>query len=379
MVNKWASWCGPCRFEFPFFQQVAAKRGDEIAFLGVDANDSNDAAETFLEEFPLPYPSFSDPDDDVGKLFEGHFFPSTALYDAEGELSIHPHGTVRVGQGPQRRDRALPGVADNRGMTPRAHVSLWLILAGLLCLIPTGAGAQGSQTVPSIELSGTIDPATEKWIDAALDDAEADGAPLAIIRLDTPGGLDTSMREIVKDVIDAPMPVVVYVSPDGARAASAGAFITEAADVAAMAPQTNIGSASAVTATGGDIGGTLGRKIENDAAAFIRALTESHGRNATAGRADGHRGSQLHRRRSARPRADRSRRGERGGAARGARRVPDRGPEGADARHRGAGDRRARDAVPVPGAAAARQPDDRLPAAARSAWSGSRSRSSARG
>ena len=164
-------------------------------------------------------------------------------------------------------------------MTPRAHVSLWLILAGLLCLIPTGAGAQGSQTVPSIELSGTIDPATEKWIDAALDDAEADGAPLAMIRIDTPGGLDTSMREIVKDIIDAPMPVVVYVSPDGARAASAGAFIAEAGDVAAMAPQTNIGSASAVTATGGDIGGTLGRKIENDAAAFIRALAESHGRD----------------------------------------------------------------------------------------------------
>ncbi len=86
VVNKWASWCGPCRFEFPFFQQVAAKRGDEIAFLGVNANDSNDAAETFLDEFPLPYPSISDPDDDVGKLFEGHFFPSTALYDAEGEL-----------------------------------------------------------------------------------------------------------------------------------------------------------------------------------------------------------------------------------------------------------------------------------------------------
>ena len=133
--------------------------------------------------------------------------------------------------------------------------------------------------MPSIELSGTIDPATESWIDSALDDAADDGAPLAIIRIDTPGGLESSMREIIEDIIDAPMPVVVYVSPDGARAASAGAFITEAADVAAMAPQTNIGSASAVTSTGEDIGGTLGRKIENDAAAFIRALAESHGRN----------------------------------------------------------------------------------------------------
>jgi membrane-bound serine protease (ClpP class) len=164
-------------------------------------------------------------------------------------------------------------------MTPRAQASLWLVLAGLLALVPAGAGAQATETVPSIELSGTIDPATEKWIDAALGDAEGDGAPLAVVRIDTPGGLDTSMREIVKDVVDAPMPVVVYVSPNGARAASAGAFIAEAGDVAAMAPQTNIGSASAVTATGGDIGGTLGRKIENDAAAFMRALAESHGRN----------------------------------------------------------------------------------------------------
>ena len=87
------------------------------------------------------------------------------------------------------------------------------------------------------------------------------------------------MREIIKDIVDAPMPVVVYVSPDGARAASAGAFITEAADVAAMAQQTNIGSASAVTSSGEDIEGTLGEKVENDAAAFIRALAESHGRD----------------------------------------------------------------------------------------------------
>jgi membrane-bound serine protease (ClpP class) len=163
-------------------------------------------------------------------------------------------------------------------MRPRAHIWLWSVLAGLL-LLPGAVGAQSSQTVPSIELSGTIDPATEKWIGSALDDAADDDAPLAIIRLDTPGGLDTSMREIIQSILDAPMPVVVYVSPNGARAASAGAFITEAADVAAMAPQTNIGSASAVTSTGGDIGGTLGRKIENDAAAFIRALAEGHGRN----------------------------------------------------------------------------------------------------
>jgi len=162
----------------------------------------------------------------------------------------------------------------------RVSVWLWLVLAAALGMIAPPAGAQDPATaVPVIELDGTIDPATESWVGSALSDAAEAQAPLAIIRLDTPGGLDTSMREIIQDVIEAPMPVVVHVAPNGARAASAGAFITEAADVAAMAPTTNIGSASAVTATGEDIDGTLGEKIENDAAAFIRALAESHGRN----------------------------------------------------------------------------------------------------
>jgi len=138
---------------------------------------------------------------------------------------------------------------------------------------------QPAGTVVSIELSGSIDPATEAWIGRALDDAAEDEDGLALIRLDTPGGLDTSMREIVKDIIAAPMPVIVYVSPDGARAASAGLFVTQAADVAAMAPQTNIGSASPISIGGADIEEVLGRKIENDAAAYVRALAEEHGRN----------------------------------------------------------------------------------------------------
>jgi len=153
------------------------------------------------------------------------------------------------------------------------------MLAAVVAALPLSAGARSSTTVPAIEFDGTVDPASEKWIDSALDDAADDDVPLAIIRLDTPGGLESSMREIVQSIIEAPMPVVVYVSPDGSRAASAGAFITEAADVAAMSPQTNIGSASAVTSTGGDIGGTLGVKIENDASAYIRALAEAHGRD----------------------------------------------------------------------------------------------------
>jgi membrane-bound serine protease (ClpP class) len=161
----------------------------------------------------------------------------------------------------------------------RASVVLWAALAALLALLPATSGAQDSGIAYSIEFDGTVDPATEEWVDQALGDAADEGAELAIIRLDTEGGLDSSMREIIKDILAAPMPVVVYVSPDGSRAASAGAFITEAGDVAAMAPQTNIGSASPVSISGGDIGDVLGRKIENDAAAYIRALAEGHGRN----------------------------------------------------------------------------------------------------
>ena len=155
-----------------------------------------------------------------------------------------------------------------------------LTLIALGCFLAASeASAQDSGLAVSIELSGSIDPATETWIDRALDDAAEDEAELVLIRLDTPGGLETSMREIVKDVIAAPMPVVVFVSPDGARAASAGLFVTQAADVAAMAPQTNIGSASPISIGGEDIGEVLGRKIENDAAAYVRALAEEHGRN----------------------------------------------------------------------------------------------------
>ncbi|MGH2945034.1 MAG: NfeD family protein, partial [Solirubrobacteraceae bacterium] len=145
-------------------------------------------------------------------------------------------------------------------------------------LLASPAVAQQPRAVPSIELTGTIDPATAAWMSTALEDAE--GAPLAIVRLDTPGGLDSSMREIVQDIIAAPAPVVVYVSPDGARAASAGLFITEAGDVAAMAPQTNIGSATPIQLGGGETDEVLGRKIRNDAAAYVRALAEGHGRNA---------------------------------------------------------------------------------------------------
>jgi len=95
VVNKWASWCGPCRFEFPFFQSQADERGAEIAFLGIDSNDSEAAAATFLEELPLPYPSYLDPDQDVADEFldNAREFPATGFYDSDGELAyVHLGG-----------------------------------------------------------------------------------------------------------------------------------------------------------------------------------------------------------------------------------------------------------------------------------------------
>ena len=88
VVNKWASWCGPCRLEFPWFQSIARERGGEIAFLGVDANDSDSTAEQFLSELPLPYPSYTDPDLEIAQDLGGppQAFPATAFYDRSGEL-----------------------------------------------------------------------------------------------------------------------------------------------------------------------------------------------------------------------------------------------------------------------------------------------------
>ena len=92
VINKWASWCGPCRFEFPFFQSQAIEHGKRVAFLGVDSDDDREAAETFLNELPLPYPSFSDPGSEIAELFDAREFPSTAFYDSSGELAYLRRG-----------------------------------------------------------------------------------------------------------------------------------------------------------------------------------------------------------------------------------------------------------------------------------------------
>jgi cytochrome c biogenesis protein CcmG/thiol:disulfide interchange protein DsbE len=87
VVNVWASWCGPCRFEFPFFQRMAARFGKRVAFLGVDKEDSEDAARTFLSEAPVPYPSYTDPDEEIGaEIGATRGLPNTAFYDRGGDL-----------------------------------------------------------------------------------------------------------------------------------------------------------------------------------------------------------------------------------------------------------------------------------------------------
>ena len=129
-------------------------------------------------------------------------------------------------------------------------------------------------------IASPISPVTADYLSSVIERAEGDNAALLVVELDTPGGLDTAMRQMVQAIIKARVPVGVYVSPSGARAASAGVLITLAADVAAMAPGTNIGAAHPVSIGGGPMDNTMSRKVENDAAAYARSLAESKGRNA---------------------------------------------------------------------------------------------------
>ncbi|CUQ66282.1 NfeD family protein [Candidatus Nitrospira inopinata] len=128
---------------------------------------------------------------------------------------------------------------------------------------------------------GVINPVAAEYIHDALAAAESTSAQAVILRLDTPGGLDTSMRLIVKDITGSPIPVIVFVAPSGGRAASAGVFITMAAHVAAMAPGTNIGAAHPVAMGGGEMDKTMKEKVENDAVAYIKSIAEQRGRNAS--------------------------------------------------------------------------------------------------
>ncbi len=162
-----------------------------------------------------------------------------------------------------------------RGLALAIWGSVFLAgVAGALKAAPQGGG------VPVLYVSSAINPVTAEFIEEGLKKAAEQGSPLVVIQLDTPGGLDTAMREIVKFILASDVPVVVYVAPSGARAASAGVFITMAADVAAMAPGTNIGAAHPVAMGGKDMTEDMAKKVENDAVAYIKGIASKRGRNA---------------------------------------------------------------------------------------------------
>lgn len=160
--------------------------------------------------------------------------------------------------------------------------TILLLLVSLLCVLFASASspAERKREVLVIRVDGVINPVSAEFIIRSLREANERYDDALVIELDTPGGLDTSMRTIVKGIIGSPTPVIVYIAPSGARAASAGVFVTLSADVAAMAPGTNIGAAHPVTMGGRELSKTMEKKVVNDAAAYIRSLAERNGRNA---------------------------------------------------------------------------------------------------
>jgi membrane-bound serine protease (ClpP class) len=152
--------------------------------------------------------------------------------------------------------------------------------AAALVLAGAAAGAPSAAKVLVVEFDNDVNPVTQDYLVDEMRRGAEDGYAAVVIEMDTPGGLGSSMREIVKEMLAVKVPVVVYVAPSGSSADSAGAVIGQAADVLAMAPQTNIGSSTPISATGGDFGSDLRKKVINDAAAYIGELAREHDRNA---------------------------------------------------------------------------------------------------
>jgi membrane-bound serine protease (ClpP class) len=201
------------------------------------------------------------------------------------------------------RRKAAFGILDRRAVRMAAWLMALVFAIVVLSLPPGGAQdtAQGNGNAVVLHIDGAIGPATSDYFSRELDKARQRGAAVVILRMDTPGGLDTSMRDIIRTILGSPVPIITYVSPSGARAASAGTYILYASHVAAMTPGTNLGAATPVQIGGGGL--PFGRdqdedkkddddqqqrqprsateaKIIEDAVAYIRSLAELRDRNA---------------------------------------------------------------------------------------------------
>ena len=164
------------------------------------------------------------------------------------------------------------------------RLSLSLIFVGMLVvgMMGTVLAEDSIRSEPHaliMQVDGVINSVKGRFVSRAIEQSEEDRATLLIIELDTPGGLLGSTREIVQLLLESPIPIAVFVSPKGARAGSAGTFITAAGNLAVMAPGTNIGAAAPISSDGGDLEDTLASKVENDAAALIRSIAQTRGRN----------------------------------------------------------------------------------------------------
>jgi len=189
-----------------------------------------------------------------------------------------------------RGAEAMIAVIQNHKLKEVKQCSKKIIFTLIAVLIIMNIGVWAEEKKPVfnvITIDGVITSPTAKYVDNSIKDAQQAEAEGLIILLDTPGGMDTAMRDIAKSILNAPLPVIVFVSPPGARAASAGVIITEAAHIAAMAPGTNIGAAHPVSI---GIGGSTGEKdknmsekVENDAAAYARSIAKARGRSERVG------------------------------------------------------------------------------------------------
>jgi len=209
-----------------------------------------------------------------GDPTEGKAIGSDTSLDGPAVPPVYPTAGV-----PRQRG-ARTGAPCATGILIRGMKN-WFIAVMVLLSVP-GVGipaAPAGKGVLVATIAAPISPVTAEYLSSVLERAADEDAALLVIELDTPGGLDSAMRQMVQAILKSKVPVAVYVSPQGARAASAGVLVTLAADVAAMAPGTNIGAAHPVSIGGGPMDNTMSRKVENDAAAYARSIAEGRGRN----------------------------------------------------------------------------------------------------